>query len=209
MAKKKSLYSCRLILVNIFMNKKTQKIKAIIFDFMGVLLFPRVDYKHNEIVDEIDSIIGGVTNDEIFKTEIVKKYNFNDFEFNEVLDKIIDKYEPLGPLWKLLPKIRKNYKLAIINNGTSLTLPKFKSKYCLNDNFDLFVSSAIEGFKKPDKHIYELTISKLGFKPEECLFMDDSLLNIDGANKLGMPTIYWKNQKLGFKKFKEFIDMYE
>lgn len=191
------------------MAEKTQKIKAILFDFMGVLLFSRVNYKPDKIVDEIDYAIGKVTDDELFKKETTKKYNLNETEFNAVLDKIVDKYEPLEPLWNLLPKIRKKYKLAIINNGTSLTLPKFKSKYYLNNIFDLFVSSAIEGFKKPDKHIYELTMRRLGVKPEECLFMDDSLSNVDEANRLGMATIYWENSQIGFKKFKEFIGITE
>ncbi|MFA6995422.1 MAG: HAD-IA family hydrolase [Patescibacteria group bacterium] len=191
------------------MAEKTQKIKAILFDFMGVLLFPRADYKRDKIVDEIDYAIGKVTDDKLFKKETIKKYNLNKTEFNAVLDKIVDKYEPFEPLWSLLPQIRKNYKLAIINNGTSLTLPKFKSKYYLNNIFDFFVSSAIEGFKKPNRRIYELTIRKLGFKPEECLFMDDSLLNVDKAKKLGMSTIYWESPQIGFKKFQEFIDITE
>jgi len=191
------------------MAEKTQKIKAILFDFMGVLLFSRVNYKSDKIVDEIDYAIGKVTDDELFKKETTKKYNLSETEFNAVLDKIVDKYEPLEPLWSLLLKIRKKYKLAVINNGTSLTLTKFKSKYRLNSIFDLFISSAIEGFKKPDKHIFELTMRRLGVKPEECLFMDDSLSNVDEANRLGMTTIYWENSQIGFKKFKEFIGINE
>jgi epoxide hydrolase-like predicted phosphatase len=189
------------------MTRKTRKIKVIIFDFIGVLLFSRVDYKPKKIIDEIDYEIGKVTDDELFKKKMTKKYNLNKIEFNEVLDKIIDKYEPLKPLWTLLPELRKKYKLAVINNGTSLTLPSFKSKYRLDSIFDLFVSSAIEGLKKPDRRIYELTIHKLGCKPEECLLMDDSLLNINGAKKLGMSTIYWETPEIGFEKFTEFIDI--
>ena len=140
---------------------------------------------------------------------MTKKYNLSEIEFDAVLDNIVNKYEPLIPLWNLLPEIRKNYKLAIINNGTALTLPKFKNKYHIDSVFDLFISSAIEGFKKPDRRIYELTIHKLGFKPEECLFMDDSLVNINEAKKLGMSTIYWENYQIGFKKFQEFIGLTE
>lgn len=191
------------------MTEKFQKIKAIIFDFMGVLLFSRVNYKPDKMVDEIDYAIGQVTDDELFKKETTKKYNLNETEFNAVLDKIVDKYEPFEPLWRLLPELKKKYKLAVINNGTSLTLLKFKNKYHLDNIFDLFVSSAIEALKKPDKHIYELTMRRLGVKPEECLFMDDSLLNVDEANRLGLATIYWENSQLGFKKFQEFIGIAE
>lgn len=182
------------------------KTKAIIFDFIGVLLLTKASYEPNKVVDEIDQVIGKVTDDKLFKKETLKKYNLSEKEFNNILNKIVNKYESFKPIWKLFPKLKKKYKLAIINNGTSLTLPKFKRKYKLDDNFYLFISSAIEGVKKPNKVIYKLTTKKLGVKPEECLFMDDSLLNIEGAKKFGMKTIHWKNSEIGFKKFKEFLE---
>jgi len=181
------------------------KIKTIIFDFMGVLLFQRNDYQPDETIDEIDTAIGKVTNDELFKKEVMKKYNLNEEDFDVVLNKIIDKYTPFESLWDLLPELKKKYRLVIINNGTALTLSRLKNKYHIDDIFNLFISSAIEGLKKPDKNIYELTVKKLGVKSEECLFMDDSKLNTEGAKKCGMKTIWWKNQKDGFAKFKEFL----
>ena len=42
-------------------------IKAILFDLMGVLLFKRSDYKPDRIVDEVDQVIGQVTDDNKFK----------------------------------------------------------------------------------------------------------------------------------------------
>lgn len=41
---------------------------------MGVLLFQRKDYIPNKLVDEIDSKIGDVTNDDIFKQETVQEF---------------------------------------------------------------------------------------------------------------------------------------
>ncbi len=187
------------------MSAKPKKIKAILFDFMGVLLFSRADYKPDKIIDEIDRAIGEIIDDRLFKNETIKRYNLNEDGFNLILDRIIDKYEPFEPLWALLPAIRKRYKLAVVNNGTSLTLPKFKDKYHLDDIFDVFVSSAIEGVRKPDPRIYELATQKLGVKPEDCLFMDDSPENIDEASELGMATICWEDPHSGLKRFQEFI----
>ena len=185
----------------------SEKIKAIIFDFMGVLLFVRNDHKPDKMVDEIDNAIGKVTDDEVFKKEIIKKYKLSEKEFNVILCRIVGKYEACKPLWNLLPELKKKYKLAILNNGTALTLSRFRGKYSIDVEFDLFVSSAIEGMKKPDSNIYLLTAKKLGVNPEECLFMDDSELNIEGAKKCGMKTIWWKNQKIGFSEFEHFLTL--
>lgn len=149
-------------------------IRAILFDFMGVLLFRRSNYILDQIVDEIDNIIGSVTDDNVFKNQTCEKFHLNRHQFNNILDKVVNKYEPYTPLWELLSKLRKIYKLAIVNNGTGLTLPNFQAKFDIDGKFDLFVSSAKEGIKKPDPEIYLLVAQKLGVKPSECLFMDDS-----------------------------------
>ena len=170
-------------------------ISAILFDLVGVLLFKRKDYKPNLLVDKVDSLIGKVTDDKKFKKATIKNFNLKEKEFDEVLEKVVNKYEPFQPIWELLPELRKHYKLAIINNGTALTLPSFKTKHKIDKYFDLFISSAIEGVKKPKREIYLLAVKKLGIKPNECLFMDDLEENVKGAEEVGMKTIYWENKK--------------
>lgn len=41
---------------------------------------------------------------------------------------------------------------------------------------------------KPEPKIFEYTVSRLGIRPEETLFLDDSQLNLDAAAKLGFNT---------------------
>lgn len=175
--------------------------KAILFDFMGVLLFRRENYQSEPLVDEIDNLIGQVTNDNIFKEKILTKFHLTDSDFDDILKKIVEKYTPLTSIWKMLPSLRQQFRLAIVNNGTALTLPMFKVKYKLDKNFDLFVSSAIEGIRKPSSEIYLLTSKRLKVQPQECLFMDDSKTNIEAAEKLGMQVIWWENKESGFNQF--------
>jgi FMN phosphatase YigB (HAD superfamily) len=93
----------------------------------------------------------------------------------------------------------------IINNGTGLTIPQFGEKLNFENHFDIFVSSAKEGIKKPAGEIFLTTANRLGVVPERCLFMDDSEMNIDGAKRIGMQTIFWPNKDEGFKMFAELI----
>lgn len=55
--------------------------------------------------------------------------------------------------------------------------------------FDLVVESSVEGIRKPDPRIYELTCSRLGVAPEACVFLDDLGINLKPARALGMHTI--------------------
>jgi HAD superfamily hydrolase (TIGR01549 family) len=176
-------------------------IDTILFDFVGVLLFPKENRPACRLADEIDQQIGTVTDDIIFKEKILREYDLLDNEFDNILQYIVNKYEPYVPLWELLPGIRKNYKLGIINNGTYLTYPLFEEKYHLSQRFDIFLSSAVEGVCKPDRVIYLRACEKLGSQPQDCLFMDDREENILGAQQVGMQTIYWSGRKKGFREF--------
>ena len=59
----------------------------------------------------------------------------------------------------------------------------------LGNVFDLIVESAIEGLRKPDPRIYELTCSRLGVTYEQTVFLDDLGTNLKSARALGMTTI--------------------
>lgn len=59
----------------------------------------------------------------------------------------------------------------------------------LRGEFDVFVESALEGLRKPDPKIYELTCARLGVTPSEVIFLDDLGPNLKPAKAMGMHTI--------------------
>lgn len=59
----------------------------------------------------------------------------------------------------------------------------------LGEVFDIIVESAIEGLRKPDPRIYQLTCARLGVTPAETIFLDDLGVNLKSARALGMTTI--------------------
>lgn len=52
--------------------------------------------------------------------------------------------------------------------------------------FDGTLISADEGVIKPQREIYELCLARFGLKAEECVFIDDSPANIEGAAACGI-----------------------
>ena len=55
--------------------------------------------------------------------------------------------------------------------------------------FDLVVESSVEGIRKPNPRIYQLTCERLGVAPEQAVFLDDLGINLKPARALGMRTI--------------------
>lgn len=185
------------------MEKNDHLFRAILFDFMGVLLFLRKEYAGEKTVDAVDDIIGGVTDDEAFRKAAIADLHLAAQEFENVLSRIPGKYETYPPLWKLLPDLQKKYKLGIINNGTRLTFPYFDAKFGLSEKFDLILSSGAEGVRKPDPEIFLRASRRLEVEPQGCLFMDDSKIHIEGARRVGMRTVLWPDREEGFRRFTE------
>ncbi|MDT4860960.1 Phosphoglycolate phosphatase [compost metagenome] len=57
--------------------------------------------------------------------------------------------------------------------------------------FDAVVLSSDIGMTKPNPDIFTFTAIKLGVLPEECVMIDDLLVNIEGARQAGMKGVVY------------------
>jgi HAD superfamily hydrolase (TIGR01509 family) len=60
------------------------------------------------------------------------------------------------------------------------------------NEFDHAVISGHVGVVKPDRRIFEILFERVGRPPEQLVFVDDSLKNIEAARALGMPAIHFR-----------------
>ena len=60
------------------------------------------------------------------------------------------------------------------------------------------------GHAKPDREIYEATLSKLGVVPQEALFVDDRGENIAAADELGLRTFHFTGDDR-FGRFQAYL----
>ena len=87
--------------------------------------------------------------------------------------------------------LRGRYKIALLTN----TLPgqddliRERCGLDVYSEFDVYVNSAYVGLRKPDPAIFHLTLDQLGVAPQQAVFVDDSLRNVDSARELGIHTI--------------------
>ncbi len=56
--------------------------------------------------------------------------------------------------------------------------------------FDAVVISGEVGMRKPEPEIYELAASRLGLLASECVFVDDLVINVQGAVAVGMVGVH-------------------
>ena len=85
------------------------------------------------------------------------------------------------------------YLMATLNNESlELNLHRIE-KFQLRDYFAAFFSSCFLGVKKPERAIYRLASQITQRNPDESLFIDDRVLNLECAQSLGMRTIHFRN----------------
>ena len=57
---------------------------------------------------------------------------------------------------------------------------------------------------KPEPEIYQTLLTKYDLKPEECIFLDDRQVNIDGAKALGIEGFVFTSYEEAVKHLKEY-----
>lgn len=58
---------------------------------------------------------------------------------------------------------------------------------------------------KPDLIIYQTLMERYDLQPEECVFLDDTKANIDGALRAGMQGILVKTQEQAMQDLDELL----
>jgi len=82
------------------------------------------------------------------------------------------------------------YRTALLTNNAREWEPMWRNLIPVDELFDVVVDSSVVGLRKPDPAIYELTCSRLGLRPDECIFVDDLQCNVDAAAALGMEVVH-------------------
>jgi 2-haloacid dehalogenase len=189
----------------------TQTIKAILFDFGNVLLEwnPRQVYRRY------------FPDDEAAMEHFLQEVNF--MEWNAQQDKgrtfaegiaelsqefphyanLIQAYhdnwsesigDPVAGTVEIMKRLKKSgYPVYGLSNWSSETFPLVRNKFIFFDLLDDIVISGEVGQIKPDPEIYEIALQRIGRPANECLFIDDSLANIEQARRMGFAVVHFQS----------------
>ena len=99
---------------------------------------------------------------------------------------------------------KKSYPLYGLSNWSDETFPLMLEEYAFFDEFDDIVFSGEIKLIKPEPEIYHYLLNRIDYSASECLFIDDSLPNIETAEKLGFQTIHFHSPEELEEKLKAF-----
>ncbi len=87
--------------------------------------------------------------------------------------------------------LRRRYQVALLSNAfvNQREVVWDYHGFDVGREFDVYVNSAEVGLAKPDPAIYQLTLDRLDVEPEQAVFLDDTLPNVDAAREMGIHAI--------------------
>ena len=132
-----------------------------------------------------------VTEDSLDKS--MRVFNINKSMRNELLNlyKILSPYPEVRGVLEDLKK--KNFKLAILSNGTPALLDELVASNKLNNLFDDLFSIEEVKVYKPDSRVYEIPVKKYNLKASEITFLSANTWDVSGGGNYGYNSI-WVNR---------------
>ena len=193
-----------------------KNIKAIIFDAYGTLF--DVNSAAEKCKDKIGNKWEGFANywrttqlEYTWLRSLMKRHkdfwqvtedsldkSMNAFEIDSSMRKeLLDLYKTLLP-FKEVPEVlkllkKKNFKLAILSNGTPSLLDQLVKSNNLENIFDDIFSIEEVGIYKPDSKVYDMPIKKYNIQKNDVVFLSANTWDISGGGNYGYNSI-WVNR---------------
>lgn len=222
--------------IDILRNKiHNGKIKYVLFDLDGTLYSSKsgIEFQIPPLMVEQTSIELFIDKEESkkllrlyreeFKSAVLglKKYhNINPFEFyQKVYEKInISQIEKYCGLKEHIENLSKIVKIYLLSNSNESHVARVLNKLEIYQYFeDLFSVEYANFIRKPNQIAYEIAIENMGANSSEIINIDDSYLNLEVANKIGLHTIlvsngiadppmFWEMHKKIFHEAPDFVN---
>ena len=137
---------------------------------------------------------------------------------NSMRNDLLDLYKVLSPFSEVketLNKLKKkDFKLAILSNGTPSLLENLVKNNNLENIFDDIFSIEEVGIFKPDSKVYELPVNKYNIKKDEILFLSANTWDVSGGGNYGYNSVWVNRNKnifdnLDYQPINEIHDLSE
>ena len=181
-----------------------QGITTILFDMYGVILeeskgnfipytFSYFDKdKHEKLKKQFkeEQLFTRAGNGEITSAAFLSMLGYEDPQFH--MKNYIENYLTLDSGFiPFAEKYYTKYDFVLLSNDVSEWSAYITEYYQLNKYFKYKIVSGDVKCRKPEKKIYELTLEKTGKSSAECIFIDNSVKNLEVATDLGIHTVLY------------------
>jgi epoxide hydrolase-like predicted phosphatase len=198
-------------------------IKAVFWDFGGVLMRtsdwgPRTHLaeRFGKTMRELEEMVWG--NDQntgpqlglvpaaSMWQDIRRQLNLSEEELREFRHQFFGADRLDMNLVNWIRSLKGTYKIGLISNALSDLRDFLDQKLYISDLFDSMVISAEVGLIKPEPEIYRHALQTLHVLPDEALFVDDMLRNVEGARAVGMFAIQFQEPQKTRQLIVELLD---
>lgn len=184
------------------------KITTLIFDMYGVILeeskgnFIPYTYSHFEEAEyeritrqfRVEKLFGKAGNGEITSDEFLSLLGFEDTGYH-MRDYIENHLTLDAGFIPFAERFAGKYEFVLLSNDVSEWSAYITEFHGLDKYFRHKIVSGDVKCRKPDKKIYEIALTRIGKKPEECLFIDNTVKNLLVAQELGIVPILFDRDK--------------
>ena len=147
----------------------------------------------NIFITEIDQLFRGEISENLFWQAVIDKNKWN-MQISDLENAIRMNFKEIKGTKKIIVKLRKKgYTLGLLSIHAREWVDYCNNIFGHHSLFDHISYSFESGIFKPKKKAYTELLKKLNVDPQECIFIDDKLENVEGAMKLGMLGIEFKN----------------
>lgn len=174
------------VVIDIDLNITYQRLKAL--GFTDIKDF----FNRNKQSGIFGDLEEGKITPNAFVEELKKQLN-NNVTYNDIVNAwnaLMLDYKP--ERIKAILELKKKYKVYVLSNTNALHIKNCANRVpivgSLTNLFDKVYYSHELGMSKPNENIFCAVLKDIPFKPEEVLFLDDTLANIKAAEKLGIES---------------------
>ena len=198
-------------------------IRAIIFDFGGVLVRMTDDSPRRKLAEQLGISLSSL-DDLVFFSDSAKKAGNGEISVGkhwqevgktlgireDAMPDFLQQYWSADDVnWELLEYIRglrPKYKVGLLSNAWDDLRNTLHNRWHIDDLFDELVISAEVGMIKPDPRIFHLAVDRLGVLPQEAVFIDDMSANVQAACQEGLTGILYQNTPQVLEALKLLLD---
>ncbi len=147
-----------------------------------------------------------ITEDSLDKS--INTFKIDSSMRSELLDlyKILSTFPEVKEVLNKLKK--KNYKLAILSNGTPILLNELVKRNNLDGIFDDIFSIEEVEIYKPSYKVYDIPVKKFQIQKNEVLFLSANTWDVSGGGNYGYNTI-WVNRNNNIFDNLDYIPEYQ
>lgn len=188
-------------------------IKAIIFDFFGVIGQSTYRLIHEDFETSEDQnrqfkeLHKALDYEFISQADFIRSYatilNIPEERMKQLFHDSKRRFSTSGALLDYIAELRKSYKIGLLSNITMQSYHEFIEP--IKNRFDVIVTSYQTKLAKPERAIFELCAVRLGLDTSECIMIDDSFDNCEGARVTGMQAIQFVSLEDLKKQISELV----